>query len=85
VLLCDQLRFISADCSYEKYRCIIWAVLSSGWMCAEDIARWWSQTAPHRFDEKTFDNLIRYFDPSRPDCPSFGSIVYAARAGGWNG
>ena len=84
-LLREQLCFISADCGYERYRCIVWAILSSGWECAEDIARWWSQTAPHRFDEKTFGNLIRYFDPNRADCPSFGSIVYAARAGGWNG
>ena len=84
-LLREQLCFISADCGYELYRCIIWAVLSSGWECAEDIARWWSQTAPHRFDEKTLDNLIRYFDSNRADCPSFGSIVYAARAGGWHG
>ena len=84
-LLREQLCFINADCGYERYRCIVWAILSSGWECAEDIARWWSQTAPHRFDEKTFGNLIRYFDPNRADCPSFGSIVYAARAGGWNG
>lgn len=84
-LLREQLCFINADCGYGRYRCVVWAILSSGWECAEDIARRWSQTAPHRFDEKTFDNLIRYFDPNRADCPSFGSIVYEARAGGWHG
>ena len=84
-LLREQLRFVSADCGYERYRCIVWAILSSGWESAEDIARWWSQTAPHRFDEQIFGNLIRYLDSNRADCPSFGSIVYAARAGGWHG
>jgi hypothetical protein len=84
-LLCEQLRFISADCDYEQYRRVIWAILNSGWSCAEDIARSWSESAPHRFNEKTFNNLIRSFDPGRLDCPSLGSIVHAARQGGWNG
>lgn len=81
----EQLRHISADCSYEIYRRIVWAILSSGWTCAEQIAREWSETAPDRFDQLTFEALVKYFDPDRPDCPSLGSIYHAARAGGWDG
>jgi hypothetical protein len=84
-LLKEQLRHISADCSYEVYRRIIWGTLSSGWSCAEQLALDWSQTAPDRFDQLTFEALVRYFDPNRADCPSLGSIYHAARAGGWNG
>lgn len=84
-LLQEQLRFITADCPYDEYRRIIWGVLSSGWSCAEQIAREWSKSAPSRFEESTFQNLVRYFDPNRPDCPSLGSIYHAARAGGWHG
>ncbi len=80
-----QLRHISADCSYEVYRRIVWAILSSGWTCAEQIALEWSETAPDRFDQLTFDALVKYFDPDRQDCPSLGSIYHAARAGGWHG
>jgi hypothetical protein len=84
-LLQDQLSHISADCSYELYRRTVWAILSSGWSCAEQLALDWSKTAPDRFDQLTFEALVRYFDPNRADCPSLGSIYHAARAGGWNG
>jgi len=84
-LLRTQLTFISADCGYERYRSIIWAILSSGWSCAEQLALEWSKSAPDRFDELTFHALVRYFDPTRPNCPSLGSIYFAARQEGWDG
>jgi len=84
-LLHEQLRFISANCSYEQYRIIIWAILSTNWSCAEQLALEWSKSAPDRFDEQTFHALVRHFDPTREDCPSLGSIYFAARQGGWSG
>ena len=84
-ILREQLRYISSDCSYEVYRRTVWAILSSSWSCAEEIALGWSKKSPHRFDQLTFEALVRYFDPNRSDCPSLGSIYHAARAGGWNG
>jgi hypothetical protein len=84
-LLTACLEHLSADCSYESWRNIVWAILSLGWSDVIDIAKRWSAAAPHRFDEKAFSDLVHHFDPRRADCPSFGSIIYAARAGGWNG
>ena len=81
----EKLEFISADCHYETYRQVVWAILSTLWSCAEDIAREWSKTAPLRFDQNCFDNLVRSFDPGKAKCPTLGSIYHHARSGGWCG
>lgn len=81
----EQLTFISADCSYDVYRRVVWALLSTGWAEAYDLALSWSQTAPERFEWKTFDTLVRGFDPDRSDAPTLGSIWFLARQGGWCG
>ena len=83
--LTEQLKFISADCHYETYRQVVWAILSTLWSCAEDTALEWSKTAPLRFDQNCFDNLVRSFDPSKAKCPTLGSIYHHARSGGWCG
>lgn len=79
----DMLRNISADCSYELYRDIVWALLSLGWRDAEEIAEQWAKTAPHRFEEKSFNDLVAGYDETRT--PTIGTIHHHARAGGWNG
>jgi len=82
-LLTAMLRLVSADCSYDLYRDIVWAVLSVGWRDAEDLARHWCQTAPNRFDEDNFNAVVTSYDVSRT--PTLGTIVYHARQGGWDG
>lgn len=57
------LADINANCCYEQYRNVIWAIESTGWKCAEEIGRVWSQTAPHRFDERTFQAIRQSFKP----------------------
>lgn len=76
-----QLAFVSADCSYEKWRDVVWAVHSSGWLAAEEIAREWSMTAPERFDEKALDQVVRSFDHTRGI--TLGTLAHHAREGGW--
>lgn len=71
-ILRDRLLCISADCSYEIYRNVVWAILSTGWGCAEQVALDWSLTALHRFEQKTFDDLVRTYDPTRPGSVSYG-------------
>ena len=78
-----QLQHISADCSYELYRDIVWAILSFGWPDAEDLARQWCETAPDWFEEDDFDNVVNSHDPKRS--PTIGTIYYHARQGGWHG
>lgn len=78
-----MLSHISADCSYELYRDMVWAILSLGWHDGEDIAEAWCLTAPHRFEEDSFLNVANSYDDTRS--PTIGTIIYHARAGGWNG
>ena len=80
----EMLSFISADCDYETYRNIIWAILSTGWDCGEALCLKWSKSCPSRFDEKTLSTLIRSFSIERDQKPSIASIVYLAKKGGWN-
>ena len=79
----SMLEFISADCSYEQYRNVVWALLSNDWDCAEQLALDWSMTEPDRFEETTFNELIRSHDDSIT--PTLGSIYHLARKGGWDG
>ena len=77
-----MLEHISADCSYDKYRNIVWAILSLGWEDSEDIALRWCMTAPHRFDNGSFHSIVSAHDSGRT--PSFGTIHHFAREGGYN-
>ena len=81
-ILRDRLGYISADCSYEQYRNVVWAILSTGWECAEQLALDWSLTASHRFQPQTFDTLVRSYDPSHPGSVSYGTLVHLSRCGG---
>lgn len=79
----DALSHISADCSYECYIEVVWAILSLGWDDVEDIAEQWCQSAPHRFEQPSFNAVVASFDETRS--PTMGTIIHFARAGGWNG
>jgi hypothetical protein len=81
----DMLQFISADCSYDRYMRVVWGILSTGWPEAEQIALDWSLTAKHRFEQKTFNDLVRCYDPDRSGSTTMGTIYHLARAGGWHG
>lgn len=75
-----MLSSISADCSYEKWRNTVWAVLSTGWECAEQLALDWSKTAPDRFEESAFWSVVNSFDPNGGI--SLGSLIHYAREAG---
>lgn len=77
----SQLACISADCNYERWRDVVWSVLSTRWECAEGIARDWSASAPHRFDEQAFEQLCRNHAPSRGI--TLGTLHHHAVAAGW--
>ena len=84
-ILKDALGFISADCDYETWRNIVWAILSTGWLCAEDLALEWSETTPARFDFDAFWVLANSYIPDHPNQITAGTIWHHARRGGWNG
>ncbi len=81
----EMLNHISADCNYKTYRNVVWAVLSTGWTCAEQLAENWCRTAPHRFEEDDFINVVNSYDPNKTDPITLGTLTFLARKGGFNG
>jgi len=81
----EMLDHISADCDYETYRDVVWSVLSTGWTCAEQLAENWCQTAPHRFEEDDFINVLNSYDPNKTNPITLGTLTFLARKGGFNG
>ena len=84
-LIADALQCISADCGYVVWRNVVWALLSTGWQNAEDIACAWSETAPNRFDDEKFYLLVNSYDPATHRLHTLGTVYYYARRSGWNG
>jgi hypothetical protein len=81
----EMLNHISADCNYETYRDVVWSVLSTGWTCAEQIAEDWCKTAPQRFDEVNFRNVVISYNPNKTNPITLGTLNFLAKKGGWNG
>lgn len=81
--LASMLECISADCEYEIYRDVVWAVLSLGWEDAPDLAEAWCLTAPGRFNEDNFNAIVNSHNSTRS--PSIGTLIFFARRGGWHG
>jgi hypothetical protein len=81
----EALSHISADCSYEVWRNIVWAILSTNWTSAEEIAEEWSRTAPDRYSEEAFWTLVNSYMPELDNPITAGTIYYRARLGGWHG
>ena len=79
------LRHIDANCSYELWRNIVWAILSTQWACAEEIAQSWSKSAPERYDEDAFWLVVNSYMPNHSNPITAGTIYHHARKGGWNG
>lgn len=79
------LFHIDADCPYDSWRNIVWAILSTGWSCAEDMAKCWSKSAPGRYDEDAFWLVVNSYMPNHASPITVGTIYHHARLGGWNG
>ncbi len=81
------LTFISADVDYETWRNIVWAILSTTWSCAEEIALAWSRsieqlaTTTHKFDKAAFDNVVKSFKSEGG--VTLGTLFHHAKNGGW--
>lgn len=71
-----MLAAIPADCDYEQWRNIVWAVKSLGWHGGEELAREWSASAPDNFDGAEFQKL---WDSYKPDGGiGFGTLHHYA-------
>lgn len=77
----EMLGHISADCSYERWRNVVWSVLSTGWGCADQLALDWSQTAPERFSEDAFWTVANSYDSAGKI--TLGTLIHHAREAGY--
>lgn len=54
---------VSADCSYQNWIEILFALHSTGWSCAKPLAQTWSMSAPHRYDAAAFESVWQHARP----------------------
>ena len=78
------LTYISPDCDYETYRNVVWALLSTGWSVAEDIARNWCQCCKDKFNEHSFDLVVASYDHFKESRITLGTLFKLAKEGGFN-
>jgi D5 N terminal like/Primase C terminal 2 (PriCT-2) len=76
----SMLSAIDPDIERAEWRQICWAVMATGWNCAETLIREWSSEG-EKFTEKDFANVVRDFDPTRGT--GFGTLVHLARQHDW--
>lgn len=76
-----MLNAIPADCGYEQWRAIVWAIAATGWQCARNLARVWSESAPEKFNEASFQTLWDSFDPAGGI--GFGTLHHYAKINGY--
>lgn len=82
----SMLAAIDPDGERDEWRQIIWALQSTGWTCAEQLARDWSMAGAKweegaKMGERAFQNVVKSFDPRRGT--NFGTLVHIAKAKGW--
>ncbi|WP_104657347.1 DUF3631 domain-containing protein [Ralstonia insidiosa] len=77
----SALCAVSADCPYDQWRTVVFAIHSLNWDCGYSLARDWSVTAPDRFDESALEKM---WHSARPDGGiGISSLFHLARVAGW--
>ncbi|HAG73537.1 MAG TPA: hypothetical protein DCL66_15170, partial [Gammaproteobacteria bacterium] len=81
----DALNYVPSNCSYEVWRDCVWALLSSGWNCAAELATNWSRQSAQHWKygdgEKALQNLLNGFDPEKT--VMLGTLFYHAFENGY--
>lgn len=86
-LVREALFSISPDCSYEVWRNIIWAAMSTGWDCAVDLTRKWSvsvqdiEARTREYDERAFETVVSSYEPTGGI--TLGTLFHHANEAGW--
>ena len=70
------LNNLTADCEYESYRDVVWAILSTGWPDAEEIAYSWCTSAPERFDHVNFGKVVHSYNADHSKPITVRSLAY---------
>lgn len=77
----QALSLIDADCPYEAWRDVVWAILNTGWRCSEGLAYQWSASAPDRFNEDAFWLVVNSYDPNLENPITIATLFYYAKHG----
>jgi len=67
-----MLKCIPADCSYKVYMEVIWSIESLNWLHSFEKQFIWSNSAPHRFQLHTLQNLVKSYKPGHF---SYGTLM----------
>ena len=78
------LYSIDADCPGDQYRNIVFGILSLGWgEIGINMLKTWSLTAPHRWSEDYFNDLVNRFDTDFKGADgksiSIGTVIHYAK------
>lgn len=77
----SALGFLSADCDYDSWRNVLFALKSLGWSCGFELADEWSATAPSRYDA---DSVIKQWNAAKADGGiTIGTLFHLAEKAGW--
>jgi len=75
----SMLSAIDPDVLRAEWRQTCWAAMATGWDCAPQLIREWSEKGA-KFTEKDFENVVRDFDPNAGT--GFNSLVHIAQQHG---
>jgi len=78
-VLRDLLRYIDPDCDYESWRNVVFSILSSEYVTAEEIAREWSESSC-KYNPAAFNSLVKSY---KHGSFTLGTIYHYARQGGY--
>lgn len=85
----NMLAAIPPDCDRATWRQVIWAALSTGWECAEQLAREWSSRSKWWHvpndrgvtGEEGFERIVADFNPDGGT--GYGTLAHIAKAAGY--
>jgi hypothetical protein len=76
----SMLKVLDPALGYEDWRNVVWGIASTGWDCAEDKAREWSESCPKKYDETVFQKTWNSY---KPGGIGYGTLVHMAKNAGW--
>lgn len=82
--LLARLRYLPANCDRDRWRDLVWAILSTGWHDAVEIAYAWSVSAPEKFKEGDFVGVVNSFDPDKIGGITYGTLCHHATEAGYH-
>ncbi len=78
----SMLQAIDPNVKRQEWRQICWAVMATGWTCAQALTREWSKGGD-KFKEKDFAGVVKSFRADKGT--GFGTLDFHAKRHGWAG